>query len=79
VIEAKRHGGERFGSDRLRVGLLGSRSPEHTVDRVRAELQEFGAQARDDDAAVVAVRRRRAAIQLPHPSDRGALDVARLR
>ncbi len=57
VIEARRGGGERFGAERLRTGVAGSDSPERTVARVRAELLAFGAAGRDDDAAVVAIRR----------------------
>ncbi len=57
VIEARRRGGERFGSERLRQGLAGAASPDLVVERVRAALADFGARAREDDAAVIAVRR----------------------
>ena len=57
VIEAQRNGGERFGTERLRQGLAGCVTPDHAVERVRGALWEFGARARDDDAALVAIRR----------------------
>jgi len=57
VIEARGANGERFGTDRLCEGLAGCESPELTVDRVRAALASFGARAREDDAALVAIRR----------------------
>ncbi len=57
VIEARAHGGERFGTERLRVGLAGSDTPQGAVENVRAALRRFGARAREDDAAVVAIRR----------------------
>lgn len=57
VIEARREGGERFGSDRLRAGLDGCRAPDLAVERVRGALSAFGAESRQDDAAVVAIRR----------------------
>ena len=58
VIEARRDGGgERFGTERLRQGLAGCGRPDDAVDRVRGALWEFGARARDDDAALVAIRR----------------------
>ena len=59
VIEAKRANGERFGTDRLRDGLAGCESPELAVERVRMALADFGAQSRQDDAALVAIRRAR--------------------
>jgi serine phosphatase RsbU (regulator of sigma subunit) len=57
VIEAKRSGGERFGTDRLRTGLEGSEGPDSAVERVRAALAGFGGGRRDDDAALVAIQR----------------------
>jgi PAS domain S-box-containing protein len=57
VIEARGADGERFGTDRLRRGLAGCESPELAVDRVRTALASFGARAREDDAALVAIRR----------------------
>ena len=57
VIEARRDGGERFGTERLRQGLAGCVAPDDAVERVRGALWEFGARARDDDAALVAIRR----------------------
>jgi serine phosphatase RsbU (regulator of sigma subunit) len=57
VIEARRRDGHRFGSDRLRERLAGADSPELVVERVRDGLTSFGARAREDDAAVIAVRR----------------------
>jgi PAS domain S-box-containing protein len=59
VIEARRPSGERFGTERLRDGLAGCESPELAVDRVRTALASFGARARGDDAALVAIRRGR--------------------
>ncbi len=57
VIEARHDSGERFGTERLQRGLAGCETPELAVDRVRAALASFGAQARQDDAALVALRR----------------------
>jgi PAS domain S-box-containing protein len=57
VIEARRDGGERFGTERLRRGLAGCAGPESAVERVRSALAAFGAAAREDDAALVAIRR----------------------
>lgn len=57
VIEARGEGNDRFGSDRLRARLAGCQAPELAVERVRGALSEFGARARDDDAALVAIRR----------------------
>jgi PAS domain S-box-containing protein len=58
VIEARgEDGGERFGTERLRQGLAGCVAPDDAVERVRDALWEFGARARDDDAALVAIRR----------------------
>ena len=57
VIEARRDEGDRFGTDRLRDRLAGAESPELAVERVREGLVAFGARAREDDAAVIAVRR----------------------
>jgi PAS domain S-box-containing protein len=57
VIEARGDGSERFGTERLRARLAGCEAPELAVDRVRGALMEFGARARDDDAALVAIRR----------------------
>jgi PAS domain S-box-containing protein len=56
VTEARRSGGERFGTERLRAGLAGCESPEAAVGRVRGALQEFRGGAGQDDAAVVAIR-----------------------
>jgi PAS domain S-box-containing protein len=56
VIEARRRGGDRFGTERLREGLAGCESPESAVGRVRSALQEFRGGAGQDDAAVVAIR-----------------------
>lgn len=78
VIEARRSGGERFGTERLRTGVAGSESPERTVDRVRAELVAFGAKGRDDDAAVVAIRRRRSPRAIHPDSAASDLTTARL-
>jgi PAS domain S-box-containing protein len=71
VIEARRDGGERFGSERLRQGLAGCAAPDLAVERVRGALWEFGARARDDDAALVAIRRTMAG----PPPGRGAVAV----
>jgi PAS domain S-box-containing protein len=57
VIEARRRDGDRFGSDRLRQRLAGAESPDLAVERVRDGLVSFGARAREDDAAVIAIRR----------------------
>jgi serine phosphatase RsbU (regulator of sigma subunit) len=57
VIEARRPGGERLGSERLRTGLVGCDTPQLAVERVRETLHGFGAGKRDDDAALVAIRR----------------------
>jgi PAS domain S-box-containing protein len=57
VIEARREGGERFGSERLRQGLTGCEAPDLAVERVRGALWSFGARTREDDAALVAIRR----------------------
>jgi len=57
VIEARGEGRERFGSERLRDRLAGCATPELAVERVRGALMDFGARARDDDAALVAIRR----------------------
>ena len=57
VIEARGNGRERFGSQRLRDRLAGAAAPELAVERVRGALTEFGARAREDDAALVAIRR----------------------
>jgi PAS domain S-box-containing protein len=57
VIEARGDGRERFGSQRLRDRLAGAAAPELAVERVRGALTEFGARAREDDAALVAIRR----------------------
>ena len=57
VIEARRDGGERFGAERLRAGLAGCAGPDLAVERVRAALWAFGARTREDDAALVAIRR----------------------
>ncbi len=59
VIEARRDGGERFGTERLRADLAGCESPELAVARVRSSLSRFGARAREDDAALVVIRRGR--------------------
>ena len=56
VIEAQGPGGERFGSERLRRRLAGCSTPAAAVERVRSALITFGAKARQDDAAVVAIR-----------------------
>jgi serine phosphatase RsbU (regulator of sigma subunit) len=56
VIEARREGGERFGTRRLRDRLAGCESPEAAVGRVRAALQAFRGASGEDDAAVVAIR-----------------------
>ncbi len=58
VIEARGRGGERFGEDRLRQGLAGCTTPDSAVEQVRQALDGFGAEGRQDDAAVVVVRRR---------------------
>jgi serine phosphatase RsbU (regulator of sigma subunit) len=57
VIEARRSKGDRFGTDRLQERLAGAETPELALDRVREGLLSFGARAREDDAAVIAVRR----------------------
>ena len=56
VIEAQGSGGERFGAERLRRRLAGCATPAAAVERVRSALITFGAKARQDDAAVVAIR-----------------------
>jgi PAS domain S-box-containing protein len=56
VVEARREGGERFGTQRLRDRLAGCESPEAAVGRVRAALQAFRGASGQDDAAVVAIR-----------------------
>jgi serine phosphatase RsbU (regulator of sigma subunit) len=57
VIEARRQGGERYGSERLQDRLAGATSPDLAVENVRDGLADFGARAREDDAAVIAVSR----------------------
>lgn len=57
VTEAQGRDGERFGEQRLRAGLAGSMTPESAVEQVRRALDGFGADQRQDDAAVVVVRR----------------------
>ena len=60
VIEARGEGGERFGAERLRAGprrLRGARSWRSSGCAARSRA--FGARARDDDAALVAIRRSR--------------------
>jgi len=56
VIEARGRDQERFGAERLREGVAGTPSPQGVVQRVRTALDRFGAEARQDDAAVVALR-----------------------
>ena len=56
VIEAQGEGGKRFGTERLRRRLAGCTTPAAAVERVRSALVTFGAKARQDDAAVVAIR-----------------------
>lgn len=57
VIEARRRGGDRYGTDRLRERLAAAETPDGVVEGVREGLSEFGARAREDDAAVIAVCR----------------------
>jgi serine phosphatase RsbU (regulator of sigma subunit) len=57
VIEARRQGGERYGSERLQDRLAGAASPDLAVEYVRNGLADFGARAREDDAAVIAISR----------------------
>ncbi len=57
VIEARRSAGDRFGTERLQHHLASANNPEQAVERVREGLVAFGARAREDDAAVIAVRR----------------------
>jgi PAS domain S-box-containing protein len=66
VIEARRAGGERFGSQRLRDRLAGCESPESAVGRVRAALQAFRGASGQDDAAVVAIRYAGSGAPTPH-------------
>jgi serine phosphatase RsbU (regulator of sigma subunit) len=56
VIEARGRGPERFGIERLRRRLAGCTRPDGAVERVRLALEIFGARARQDDAAVIALR-----------------------
>lgn len=77
VIEARRSGGERFGTDRLLEGLAGCETPELAVARVRSALSAFGAKAREDDAAVVAIRRRSPGAERFERAEAGAVPVAR--
>ena len=56
VIEARGRTQERFGTERLRRGVAASPDPDTVVQHVRRELDLFGAGARQDDAAVVALR-----------------------
>ncbi len=56
VIEARGEGGDRYGSQRLCARLAGCATPAAAVERVRSGLVAFGAKARQDDAAVVAIR-----------------------
>ncbi len=62
VIEARGRDGERFGEQRLRQGLAGSVTPDSAVEQVRGALAGFGAEGRQDDAAVVVVRCRPAGV-----------------
>jgi serine phosphatase RsbU (regulator of sigma subunit) len=57
VIEARRREGDRYGSERLRERLAEAATPELVVEGVRQGLAAFGARAREDDAAVIAVCR----------------------
>ena len=63
VIEARGAGGERFGSDRLREGLVGSSRPSSRSRASARRCRGSGAGARDDDAALVAIRAPRAAVR----------------
>jgi serine phosphatase RsbU (regulator of sigma subunit) len=73
VIEARRREGDRYGSERLRERLATAASPELVVEGVRAGLSDFGARAREDDAAVIAVcRSRRPGPQAVTDSSRAA-------
>ncbi|HEX2128969.1 MAG TPA: SpoIIE family protein phosphatase [Solirubrobacterales bacterium] len=56
VIEARGRTRERFGTERLRRGVAPSVSPHSVIERVRRELDLFGVAARQDDAALVALR-----------------------
>ena len=50
------------------TGSPGAESPELAVERVRGALSEFGARARDDDAALVAIRRAGSDVRPPRPA-----------
>jgi serine phosphatase RsbU (regulator of sigma subunit) len=56
VIEASGRDG-RFGEDRLRSELAGSRNPAHAVQRLEGALLSFTDGALDDDAAILALAR----------------------
>ena len=77
VIEARGQSGERFGTDRLQRRLNGCRTTEATVERVRGALAAFGADARQDDAAVVAIRYAGLPASLPPAADGSRTSVTR--
>ena len=57
VIEARGDGRRALRRRAPARGLDGCESPDLAVERVRGALSRFGARARDDDAALVAIRR----------------------
>ena len=77
VIEARGESGERFGTERLMRRLAGCRTTEATVERVRGALAAFGADARQDDAAVVAIRHVGQPASLPDRSSSSPTSAAR--
>jgi serine phosphatase RsbU (regulator of sigma subunit) len=76
VIEARGRTRERFGTERLRRGIAGSADPQDVVQHVRRELDLFGAGARQDDAALVALRFTGYRALEPEPLEPGAARTA---
>jgi len=56
IVEAAAEG-ERFGEERLRAELAGTRNPAATVQRVEGALRSFTAGALEDDIAILAISR----------------------
>jgi serine phosphatase RsbU (regulator of sigma subunit) len=56
----------RFGEQRLREELAGTKNPAHAVQRLEGALNSFTAGAPDDDAAILAIAR--APSEAPSPS-----------
>lgn len=75
ITESRGQGdGGRFGESRVRAELAGVSSPAQAAQKIEAALRTFTAGELEDDAAIIAIGRAPAAVDLASPDERALVE-----